>query len=126
MSAQKAIKGETYNRSRTVDVDTLNVNVKHVTAHKSGDYYLTWNFDFTDVTQEQLLDLATRSLVIDARPQFKNCPENEIDSWDDKTFKVADMLVKQRRGKSDAQKAADLFAKLSPEEQAAIMAQYQG
>lgn len=119
----KCVKGETYNRTRTVNPDTNVVVNKQVTKHdKEGNLYLTWSFDFTDITREQLMDIATRALVIDARPAFKKCDIADIDSWDNKMFIVKDMITKTRSKKSDADKIKDLLKGKTPEEIAAILA----
>lgn len=119
-------QGETISRVTEIDPSDKNV-VKNfnVTKHQIGDFAITWFFDFTDVSREQLMLLATRSLVIDARPTFKKCPSDEIDNWDGKTFKVQSMLNKSRAKKSTADKVKNLLKDMTPEQIAAILSEVQ-
>ena len=47
---QYIIRDTPYERTTTVNGKI--VTRKHVTQHKTGKCYLTWRFDFTDVTIE--------------------------------------------------------------------------
>lgn len=115
-------QGETARRETTVDGDT--VVCHHVTLNKPTDshYQLCWKFDFKDVTNEQLLELATKHLVIQMRPQFKNDKEPG-DKWDGKNFSVSAYLAKEGRRKSQLEKAAVATAKLSDDEKEFLMQQ---
>ena len=54
---------------RTMSVRDEVVNVHHVTLNKPTDsnYALDWAFDFEDVSHNELLKLATRTMVIQVR-----------------------------------------------------------
>lgn len=112
----KVVKqGETVSRSTRVEGEVV---VKHhVTQHQTlGDVEVTWKFDFTDVTHEQLLELASRDLVIKARPQFKKLKAEEAEKWDGKVFSVKEMLESQRATVDNLTKATRAVEKMSPEE----------
>lgn len=84
---------------------------------------LTWHFDYTDVTREELVDIATRHLVIQKRTEFKNldAPGQE---WDGKSFSVREYLDTERRKPKDRKsEALKAVANLSEEEKAELIQQ---
>lgn len=115
------IDGESYERS--VSVKDGIVTRKHVTEHKSGKVYLTWHFDFADVTAAQVMELASRAVLIGERPKFKKVPDGDIDSWGNKIFHVADFLSRERSKATPLEKARNLAAGLSPEDAEALLEQ---
>lgn len=111
--------------SRTTQVIGDVVEMHHVTMHSAaGLVVMDWGFDFTDVDRVKLMELASRSLVIDQRNAWKKLSSDAAvkDGQTKQTFVVAELLNKQRRGKTDAEKVAVLFADKSPEEVAAMIA----
>ncbi len=98
--------GTTISRYTKVDGDT--VHKHHVTLNKTTKsmYELDWYFDFTDVSHDELLELASRDLVIKHRPQFKSAPVDALESWAKRTFSVREFLNRENR------------SKLSPDERA--------
>lgn len=89
--------GESTPRTTTVINDVVTVN--HVTKHNTlGQCAMAWHFDFAHIDRETLMRVATRALVIDARPVFKKCPQSTADDWNDREFNVGEMLTRQRRG----------------------------
>src|SRR5688572_26464295 len=76
------------------------VTVDHVTLNKPSKrkFQLTWAFDFSGVSVDDLKRLATRGLVIDQRPKFKGEKDDKkLASWDNKTFSVKGLLAKERK-----------------------------
>lgn len=114
----KVIDGNTYSRSVTIEGNVVTRN--HVTEHKNGKYAGAWHFDFTDCTPDEIMELASRSVLIGSRPKFKasSAPEE----WGDKVFKVRDYIDGARTQKSDAEKLADLAGKMSKEELLKVLA----
>lgn len=110
-----------YPRTVSVDTDGMMVSRKHVTRHKTGDVYLTWSFDFTDCSQSQILELASRAVLIGTRPEFKKVPAAIIDEWDGRTFNVADFMSRERTAKSSPDKVKTMFAGLSDDEKADLL-----
>lgn len=85
--------------SRYTKIDGEKVHKHHVTMNKSTstEYELDWTFDFTDVTHDELLLIASRDLVIKSRPVFKLLPASELSGWDEKVFSVREMLDTETR-----------------------------
>ena len=122
-------QGETARRETIVDEANDQTTIHHVTQHGKADnaanYQLTWFFDFGDVSRAELLDIATKYLVIQMRPKFKADKDPENDEWNNKTYKVRDYLDKERRKKSALEKANVAVQKLSKEEKDFLMQQLQ-
>jgi len=78
---------------RSVTVEGTKVIRKHVTEHgRLGDVLLTWSFDFERVSHEDIMELASRAVLIGARPKFKKSSVVEAATWDNRVFSVADYL----------------------------------
>ena len=98
--------------------------VRNVKASKSDIHgtEVAWTFDFSDAPQHKILELATRSLVIDAQREFRMAPHAERKSLIIKRFLVADMLTKKRAKKLPTVKSVlSLLGQLSPEDQEILM-----
>lgn len=118
------VEGETYPRTVSVDKDASTVTRAHVTRHKSGDMHLTWTFDFSDVSESDLLELASRSVLIAYRNQFRNVDTSSIKAeWVNKTVDVQEFLSRERTrvAQTPAEKLASAVKKLTPEEIAEIL-----
>lgn len=91
-------QGETVARITTIVGDV--VEKQHVTYNKPTDshYQLKWTFDFTSVSREELLRMASASFVIAMRPKFKTAPVAEIDQWVKVDFNVRDYLDAESAG----------------------------
>ncbi len=65
-------------------------------------------FDFTDVTRQQLLGIATRTLVIDSQGEYRKAPANKRKALLSLEISVAEMLKKKPTAdpKEKAKKAA--------------------
>ncbi|PCJ26694.1 MAG: hypothetical protein COA94_04675 [Rickettsiales bacterium] len=117
-------KGEKESRTCMV-VDNV-VTLHHVTRHgQDVDVVMDWGFDFTDVPTSKLMELASRSLVIDCRNAWKKQSE-PIATGEEQTsqvFLVSDLLTKQKRGKTVSEKVGALVEGMSPEDIAALLKQ---
>jgi len=89
---------------------------------KDGEQFVTnATFDFTDVTVEQLQQLALKTLVINAQAVYRasgNVPQHDI-------IKVADMLARERSGGGrvmSVEKLAGNISKMSAEDKARMLA----
>jgi hypothetical protein len=116
-------QGEKADRSVSIKGDL--VTRQHVTLNKptKSEYALTWAFDFSDVTREELLTVASRAIVIALRPEFKAASASELESWDNRTFSVREYLDSERAKVDDVEKARRILGKLTPEQREAILAQ---
>ena len=119
------LDGETVNRSTTVSTESNTVRKHHVTEHKTGKIECDWTFDFSGVTHAELLELASRDIVIKHRPKFKALKSSEVPGWINKTFSVREFLDNSGRSSlTDAEKASKLLAKMDSEEVAKILKEH--
>lgn len=112
--------------SRTINtVDTI-VTLHHVTEwNKATPVVCDWSFDFAGVSSSKIMELASRSLVIDCRNAWKKqtVAIATSDAQTKQTFLVTDLLSKQKRGKTVAEKVGALVQGMTPEQIAAIIAE---
>ena len=98
----KLLKGETGNKSTDVD-GNLAVCV-HKTVHKSLSkdvcYQLNWTLDFSNMTQDQIVEAAAEHFIIKIRRSFGKCDKPENDDWNNVTFDVS-KYIKTRTSKID-------------------------
>lgn len=116
-------------RITTVNVSKSTVTKVHVTQHGKGDkatyHKMKWTFDFSDLTNEQLLEVASRDAVIKARPAFRDIPDKKIPEWDDKVFNVGEMLTRERQKLPPLEKAKQAVSNLSEDEREALLEELQ-
>ena len=133
MSSKKAklvVKGEKgLSRDKTVAGSVVSVN--HVTQHgpnggNGPQYYMTWRFDFTDVTDDERLLEAVRSDLIDYRGDWKKLPLEDAEGWGDVTIKMRDVIDARRTRKpkpTPEQEVKSGMAKLTPEQRKKLLAE---
>lgn len=129
MAFRILLKGEKGVNSCKIDGDV--VTLQHQTVHpklaprETGERIsLTWHFDFTDVSRNELLELAARSLVITMRAPFKTLDAPSPSDWDDKTFDVREWIDNEKRKPADKlANARKAFQNLSEDEKAALLEQ---
>lgn len=110
------------NIPREVRVSGESVIRKHVTEHrKLGKVFLTWTFNFEGVSKEDILVLASRAVLIGARPTFKETSIEDAEGWKDRTFSVADYLKHNREKVTTEEKARRALGALTPEQRAALL-----
>jgi len=114
--------------SRTISVADDVATIHHVTDHKQhGQLAITWRFDFHDVSRDELIKIATRALVIDARPKFKSY-KGDLDTiakeWDNKTFNVKELLTTGKRKLSPGERLQRFLDALPPEEREKALEKY--
>ena len=116
-------QGEKADRSVSIKGDL--VTRQHVTLNKAtkSEYSLTWSFDFSGVSKEELMTVASRAIVIALRPEFKVASASELEAWDNRTFSVREYLDSERSKVDDVEKARRILSKLSPEQRETILAQ---
>lgn len=121
---KKVSKNESY--SRTAKVEGQIVRFQHNTLHKVSNvhYLLNTAFDFTGVDAATILRLAGETLLIRWRTAFKDA-ETVDDSADNQVVTVREMLKGRKPRMSKGEKAINLVASMTPEEQAALLATLQ-
>lgn len=118
----KVIKqGEKAERSVSVSGDI--VRRVHVTLNKptKAEYQLDWSFDFSGVSKEELMPIASRAILIAMRPEFKAATGSELPSWEVRTFSVREYLDSERAKVDDAEKVKRILGKMSKEQRDAIL-----
>ena len=115
---------------------TLNTTVEGNMVHlvfsvkPNGDkgtarYNLEQNLDFEGVSQDELLEIASKPLRIDIQTAWRGAKDRmDADVWQGRTWKVRDMLDQGRSKASPTQKASNAVAKLSKAERDSLFAQY--
>jgi hypothetical protein len=109
---------------RSVSIAGEVVTRQHVTLNKAtkSEYALTWSFDFSGVSQNELMTIASRAIVIALRPEFKVASASELETWDNRIFSVREYLDSERSKVDDVEKARRLLGKLSQEQRDLILA----
>lgn len=88
-------------------------------------YQVVSTVDFTDVTAEEMMALASRTIVIDAQRQFRVLAAENLneatkpDAW--AKISVREFLDRDRKDVDPKTRALNAMKKLSPEERAAIL-----
>jgi len=110
--------------SRETTVEGAVVTVKHVTEHPTaGKCVLIWKFDYDGVTEDEMLREMSRAHVIDMRPAWKK--QDEKDLTETMEVNMREYLDRERRvAQTASQKVGNLLDRMSPEERAAVIAQY--
>lgn len=90
-------------------------------------YELTWTFDFSNVSQEELLQLAGRTVLITQQAAWRALPTDkerlDADKVDNVTYSVRDMLDAGRRQADPKAKVVNAAAKMSDAERAELIKQ---
>ena len=117
------VAGETLKRVRDWDVKTRVMSTISATKqNKNGRAWVCeWNFDFAGVSEEQLVELATRSLIIEQQRVFRASSAPDKDRI--ATIDVLEMLEKERGPVDKVQRARGALRKLSKEEILALLAE---
>lgn len=110
---------------KTVVKNDHTVYVERVSKHDSTNqnYRIYWTFDFSNVSQEELLQMATDSAVIAYRKRgFRKVPDSQITDACVQTIDVKSQIIDtERKGLPDDQKLKALLGKMSKEEVEAIL-----
>lgn len=87
-----------------------------------------YTLDFSDVTRDELIEFARKSLTIElqdkARRAAKAEGRNGLKKFDEVQLSVRDYLDDKPQRKSSTEKAAEQLAKLSEEERNELLRQY--
>lgn len=129
MSATIIKQGETFSKVTRIETEDL-VTVRRATAWKGpqkgaeikAKYACEWQFDYENVTRDELLKLATDSMVIDVQSKFRTIPESQLNDECEKTISVREWLDSKRQTVSQEEKARKALAALDPETRAALLA----
>lgn len=131
MEMAKKVKyiGKDETATRTInapqDGDAPVVRVSHTVKpdrEATNRAQLVWEFDFSDVTRGELLELATRDVLIRKQAEWRKANNRDnADVWDNVTFRVRDILDETKKTADPTTKARNALAKLSPEERERLL-----
>lgn len=128
MAIKTLTRDESAERSTTTEGKI--VHVTRTVKPKSDSevrYVVEWNIDFDGVTNQELLQLAARGVVIDIQRLFRAASDKERESFGKRNFSVRELLdtTRERKTADPATRAKNAVAKLSDEEKAALIADLQ-
>lgn len=110
---------------KSIKVDGKIVRRHHVTEHrKLGRVVLDWAFDFDGVSEQDLMVLASRAVLIGARPTFKETTVEDAEKWKERTFSVAEYLQHNREKVTTEQKARKALEGLTEEQRKALFEEF--
>ena len=115
------LMNESSSKSTKSDKETMTSVCRHASVHKSlgaGERFeLTWTFDFSGMTIEEILDMAAEHCIIKERRVMAKISKPKASDWDNMTFNAKD-LITVRLSKVD--RAAKAIAAFSDEELEAL------
>lgn len=114
----KLLHNEEFKRAVSIDEKKGIVTRKHVTESKShGEVDCEWTFDFSKVTERELLEMASRSVLISYRPGFKKMNREDLEKNATQTIDVRTWIDSQGRStKSAIEKVEAILPKLTKDE----------
>ena len=113
-------KGEAQGIKTTLITENQSVATRTVRPNETSEQVLArWTFDFSETSRKVLIELATRSLVIDIQGDYRKSPNNDLL---EKTYTVP--LAKATKGATKSEKASKMMEGLSDKERAEIIAKY--
>lgn len=113
-------QGETVSRETYITGDLCKVH--RLTTHKTeGKLICKWDFDFTDVSKNELIKLAVRSLIIDQQRDIRAAKAKDTTPLCIGDINVREKLDNMRRGKTTLEKAESLMSSLSSEDIKALI-----
>lgn len=88
---------------------------------------VAWTFDLVDVTHDEIVAFATRSLVIDAQRAWRAASDRMSDAWGVRTISVRDMIdaTKTRTPVAPTVAAHRASKRMSADEKLALIADLQ-
>jgi len=84
-----------------------------------------WELDFDNVTDDQLLELASRSVIITLQGRFRRAKPVDRDGFKKLTVDVAEELKREPAGVATPEKVKKAFSNLSDADKAALLAELQ-
>lgn len=127
-------KGQQGQKATKANVDSNIVECLHTSEHPSLDkgarFQLRWNFDFSKMSKQQILEAAAEHFLIKERRRFVQAGVTKDDNgkvtkvqkpseseWQNRMIDPADLITVR---KTQAEKIASMVATLSDEQLAAL------
>ena len=107
----------------TIDAYEKTVIRKHKTdTDILGKLDCIWEFDFKNCTKADLYELASRSVLIAYRPQFKKLGESELEKAQVQRIDVGEFVKNgMRKTKSKVEKASTIVGQMTESEKAELL-----
>lgn len=111
--------------SNTSIIDGKVIAVGLTTYCTGGHVHCKWSLDFSECSDDQILELAKRSIVITEQSRMRRAKREHLADLATRTIDVADALKAERGGGKPPTVDGTLkrAQKLTPEEQAALLEQ---
>ena len=116
--------GEKVSRTKSIDLEGKKVTLFNVSKHDGTgkNYKVKWTFDFFNVSQEDLLELASRAAVIAFRKHFRGVDKSEIPNYRELTIDVQrEVVEKERKPANPVEKVKKLMEGLGEEEKRKLL-----
>lgn len=97
-------KGTKVDRSETIDGSLVTKPVVTENHATKAFYSDVWQLDFANVTESELLTLATRTVVIDLQGKFRKAKGANVKDWAGLKVSVRKHLDSKRQRKTAAEK----------------------
>lgn len=103
-----------------MDIVRNKVSTKHP---QFGKMEASWERDYTEVSREELIALADRSVVIDLQAKARRVEDRKaFEAFGSEAFSVRDILDNRRQRKTEEEKLSDMLDKADPEKLKAALA----
>ncbi len=103
-------------------IATVIFSVKPNGEKDSARYNLTQTFDFDNVSNDEILTLATRSLRIDVQSVWrKDSDRMNAEKWQNRKWSVREMLDQTRQKTDPKTKVLNAIGKMTKDEKDAIL-----
>ena len=116
--------GEKVSRTKSIDLEGNRVTLFNVSKNDvtGKNYKVKWTFDFSNVSKEDLLELASRAAVIAYRKHFRGVEKGEIPRYKELVVDVQKEVVeRERKPANPVEKVKKLMEGLGEEEKRKVL-----
>lgn len=110
-------------KSKTVDAQTSTVDAYLTTSRGDNMYQNHWVLNFDGCTQEQVLELASRSVIITMQGRFRRADLDVAQGMQNMDVDVTEELRRETGAAPTVSNVAKKAEKLSPDQLAELIAQ---
>lgn len=118
-------KDEQATISMVAEEATKRCVVSHTVKESKDDdirYQLSWTFDFSNTSYDDVLKLATRTICIKKQAEWRKSKDRmDAAKWDNVTFMVDEVLAETRKSADPLTRAKSALNKLGAAERKALL-----
>ncbi len=126
MAIKTITADEKHTRSTEVAGDVVTV-VRTAKPNENSPvrFIVNWEFNFADVTANELRELSARALVIDVQRAFRAATDAQLETYGNRKFTVREMIdaAKTRKSADPATRARNAVSKLDDAAKTALIAE---